>query len=177
MVYEPREDSLLLEKAVRKYAFGNVLDMGTGTGVQARAAKSKGFKVVACDIDPNALAAARNRSKGVAFIKSDLFSNIHGEFDTIIFNPPYLPDANPPDLALDGGPTGREVLDRFLGEAKGYLSNGGQILFVQSSITGIGKTKQLLIELGYSWEIVFRKRIFFEELVVFRAWKRNTMQQ
>ena len=144
--------------------------MGTGTGVQARAAKSKGLQVVACDIDPNALAIARNRSKGVAFIKSDLFSNIHGEFDTIIFNPPYLPDAEPRDIALDGGLYGRELLDRFLGEAKGYLSNGGQILFVQSSITGIGKTKQRLIELGYNWEIISSKKIFFEELVVFRAW-------
>lgn len=177
MVYEPREDSFLLEEAVGKYASGRVLDMGTGTGIQARAAKSKGLRVVACDIDPNALAVAKERSNGITFINSHLFSSISGEFETIIFNPPYLPDAEPPDIALDGGPTGMELLDQFLKQAKEYLSDGGQILFVQSSITGIGKTKQMLMELGYNWEIVSSKKVFFEELVVFRAWKKDTMQR
>ena len=172
MVYKPREDSFLLEKAVKEYASGRVLDMGTGTGIQARAAKAKGLQVVACDIDPEALAAAR-KSKGIRFVQSDLFSSISGKFDTIVFNPPYLPDADPPDIALDGGPTGMELLGRFLTEAKDYLTNNGQILFVQSSITGIGRTKQKLIELGYGWEIISRTRIFFEELAVFRAWKKS----
>jgi len=172
MVYGPREDSLLLEQAVKQYAEGRVLDIGTGSGIQARAAIALGLETLACDIDPEAVAAAK--AAGVNAIQSDLFENISGAFDTIVFNPPYLPDAEPRDIALDGGPTGMELLTRFLTEAKHYLSPGGQILFVQSSITGIGKTKSLLTGLGYEYETVSSTSILTEELVVFRAWKKRS---
>ncbi|MCK4327561.1 MAG: methyltransferase [Candidatus Diapherotrites archaeon] len=168
MVYEPREDSLLLKQAVKRHAHGRVLDVGTGSGIQAKAALSKGLPTLACDIDPEAVAAAK--AQGVNAIQSDLFEDITGRFDTIVFNPPYLPDAEPRDPALDGGPTGIELLTRFLAEAKHYLTPGGQILFVQSSITSIEKTKQLLSQLGYRHEIVSSTSIMTEELVVFRAW-------
>ena len=168
MPYEPREDSFLLEGQVKKHAKGRVLDMGTGSGIQAMAAHKQGADVVATDINSQ---CAQGLPKDIPFIQSDLFSNIEGKYDTIIFNPPYLPDETGV-LAEDGGPTGRELLDRFLIEAKAYLAPQGQLLFVQSSITGTNKTKQRLLELGYEWEILSRQRIFFEELVVFRAWLR-----
>ena len=51
-IYEPREDSILLEKYVKQYAKGFVLDIGTSSGIQALAAsKSKKVKeVLATDI-------------------------------------------------------------------------------------------------------------------------------
>ena len=51
-VYEPREDSNLLEKYVRQYAKGKVLDIGTGSGIQAIAAaqNKKVSSVLATDI-------------------------------------------------------------------------------------------------------------------------------
>ncbi len=168
MVYQPREDSLLLEQAVKQHAHGQVLDMGTGSGIQALAAQALGLKVLACDIDPEAVKTAKH--KGVNAIQSDLFTNINNTFDTIIFNPPYLPNAEPRDIALDGGPTGLELLTRFLREAKHYLTPRGKILFIQSSITGINKTKSLLQELGYEFEIISSTSIMTEELVVFKAW-------
>jgi release factor glutamine methyltransferase len=173
MVYEPREDSLLLSTAVRRFARGRVLDMGTGSGVQAAEAARKGLQVTAVDIDESAIEAARKNFSGfqVELVKSDLFSNVEGRFDTIVFNPPYLPDEPAaPDAALDGGPTGRELLDRFLAASREFLNQGGQVVFVQSSITGVDATKQRLLELGFSFEIVARQGFQFEELVVFRAW-------
>ena len=96
MNYEPREDSELLAKYVKKFAFGNVLDMGTGSGIQAiTAAKKKSVKsVVAADIQEEVIENNKNniKNKKIKFIVSDLFSNIKNKkFDTIIFNPPYLP--------------------------------------------------------------------------------------
>ena len=38
MVYEPNEDSYLLVEFVKRFAKGKVLDMGTGSGIQAMAA-------------------------------------------------------------------------------------------------------------------------------------------
>ena len=38
-MYEPREDSEFLAGFVKEYARGSVLDMGTGSGIQAKTAK------------------------------------------------------------------------------------------------------------------------------------------
>ena len=53
MVYLPREDSHLLKKWVEKLANGTVLDIGTGSGIQAIAAAKKADKVIAVDLNPN----------------------------------------------------------------------------------------------------------------------------
>ena len=95
-IYKPREDSELLAKYVKKYAFGNILDMGTGSGIQAlTAAKNKKVRsVLAADIQEEVIDYNKEniKNKKIKFIVSDLFSNIKGKFETIIFNPPYLPE-------------------------------------------------------------------------------------
>ena len=55
MIYEPREDSFLLQKYVKKYSKGRVLDMGTGSGIQALTALEKTKCVVAVDINEETL--------------------------------------------------------------------------------------------------------------------------
>lgn len=170
MIYEPREDSFLLAEEVKKRAWGRVLDMGTGSGIQALAAERspRVTDILAVDIDREAVEFVR--SMRINAVQSDLFENVEGEFDFIIFNPPYLPN-HPLDnvVAIDGGPTGREVLDRFLEECREYLSEQGEIIFVQSTITGIEETKKKLEELGFEYEIVAKQKIPWEELVVFHC--------
>ena len=58
-MYQPREDSFLLEKEVKKYAKGDVLDIGAGSGIQALAAAKKRNtkKVLAVDIDKKVIEA------------------------------------------------------------------------------------------------------------------------
>ena len=77
-MYEPREDSFLLQKYVRKYAKGIVLDMGTGSGIQAEeAAKSKKVvKVYGVDIDEESIVYCikNQKSKKIVYAVSDLFS-------------------------------------------------------------------------------------------------------
>ena len=57
MIYHPAEDSYLLEKKVKKYAKGkNVLDIGSGSGIQAIAALESGASgVLAVDLDREAV--------------------------------------------------------------------------------------------------------------------------
>jgi len=72
-----------------------VLVMGSGSGLEAIAiAKLTGAKVVGADIVPEAKALAEknallNGVEGqVEFVTSDLFQNVEGKFDFILFNAP-----------------------------------------------------------------------------------------
>lgn len=165
MVYEPREDSLLLEKWVERLVYGRVLDVGTGTGILARAALEKGCSVVAVDIDHDAVAAAREM--GVAAVWSDLFSAVQGEFDWIVCNPPYLPEdpEEPEDsrLATTGGREGGEFVQRLLQAAKGFLREHGAVLLLVSSLSG---DVERLFQ-GYSFELLEECPLFMESLFVF----------
>jgi len=166
VLYEPREDSFLLKTWVEKYAKGRVLDMGTGTGIQAITAKSQGCEVLACDINPEAAKALEGT--GITFIQSDLFESITGKFDTIIFNPPYLPEEKEhKDIALYSGPNGRNATEKFLHQVKKHLNPNGIVLLVQSTLTGLPETEALLTQLGFEFEVVGSQSFFMEKIVVY----------
>ncbi|MEM3827422.1 MAG: methyltransferase [Candidatus Micrarchaeaceae archaeon] len=168
-VYYPREDSYLLAEAVEKYAFGNVLDMGTGTGIQGITAAKLGCKVVFADLQEKALECARHNAaiNGVSgeFVRSNLFSAIGSKFDTIIFNPPYLPSEEVEDSAadpsLDGGKDGRVFIDAFLASFRGFLNPGGLALLVESSLNGY--EKDIVQE---DAELVGKAHYSFEDIAV-----------
>ncbi|MEK6826824.1 MAG: HemK2/MTQ2 family protein methyltransferase [Nanoarchaeota archaeon] len=177
MIYEPNEDSYLLALVVSKLARGKVLDMGTGSGIQAEVALENTNDVLAADINNEAVALCRK--KGINAVRSNLFQNIQGKFDTIIFNPPYLPEereyagiklsiqnfnyAN--DIALVGGKNGYETIERFLEQAKNYLPPNGQILLSFSSLSG--DIESLMKKYSYKFKKVAERKIFFETLYVY----------
>ncbi|MDP3728757.1 MAG: methyltransferase [bacterium] len=165
MIYEPREDSDLLQKWVKKLVTGKVLDMGTGSGIQALTALKNTKDVLAVDINPESVEYVKK--KGVHAIQSNLFSNVPESFDWIIFNPPYLPEdlEEPEDskLATTGGVEGNEILINFLQQAKAHLNTNGKILIVISSLTG--ETEEIFT--GYTWKCLETQELFFEELSVY----------
>ena len=171
-MYDPAEDSLMLAKYVSKLAKGKVLDLGTGSGIQAlAAAKSKKTKsVLAVDIDKEVIKACKEniKNKKITFRYSNLFSNIKGKFDTIIFNPPYLPkDKKIKDKALYGGKLGYELIVKFLKQAKKHLNEDGIILVVFSSLTNKKKIDEEIKKQGFRKKELEKKRIFFEDLYVY----------
>ena len=142
--------------------------MGTGSGIQAVAAAVKDVVtlVVAADINPEALEAARRRASEagvldkIKLLQSDLFEGVEGRFDWILFNAPYLPsEGGLDDPTWVGGERGAEVIERFLAAAHDHLSPGGSILLVYSSETGFTGDR-----FGYSWEVLGEKTLFFETL-------------
>jgi len=170
-VYKPAEDSLLLLRHVEARVHGSVLDMGTGSGVQAVAAASKPgvSRVVAVDIDGGAVEVARRRaaeagvSDKIEFRVGDLFEGVGGErFDWIVFNPPYLPSEGAADEpSWSGGRTGGEVIARFLSEAAGHLKRDGAVLLVHSSMTGFDRGR---VGALYRVEVLEELPLFFERL-------------
>ncbi len=168
MIYEPSEDSFLLQKYVVEYAKGKVLDIGTGSGLQALTALKKTKKVLATDINPEAVKHVKE--KGINAIVSDLFENVKGKFDLIIFNPPYLPEDKKEDKEskqiTTGGKKGSEILEKFLVQAKEHLNKDGIILIVVSNLTG--NVKQLFKKYDYEFNKLEEKKLFFEKLSVFK---------
>jgi release factor glutamine methyltransferase len=175
-LYDPREDSFLLAEAVKVYTYGETLDMGTGSGILAITAANNGKvkEVLAVDINTDALIEAKKRNLHplITYMQSDLFSNVKGTFDTIIFNPPYLPDdPNLRDIALDGGKKGYEFSVRFLKDARKHLADNGQMLFLFSSLTHKEVIDKTLIENAYLFEEISKQKLDFEILYVYKIKK------
>ncbi len=178
-VYPVEADTrLLLEAALADSRPGDrVLEVGTGSGTIA-AALAASAVVVATEINPHAAAAARRL--GVEVVRTDLLAGIHGRFDLIVFNPPYLPTAPEERIqdwmepALDGGPTGREVIARFLGDAGRILAPGGRILLLISTLTGEAEVRDLIHWQGYVSEKVRSLTYEGEELMVLRIRRHRT---
>ena len=172
-VYAPEADTYLLLEAARAEVKPNdrVLEIGTGSGlIAAELATVAG--VVATDINPHAVLCARQR--GVNVVRSDLFCGIRSTFDLIVFNPPYLP-TQPEEMiddwlehALNGGPDGRVVIERFAKEAGRVLAPGGRILVLISSLTGLPEVRDFFFKVGFVSEILAKKPIEDETLYVLK---------
>ena len=178
-VYEPAEDSFLFADNLEVCEMDVVADIGTGCGILGIIAAKKARKVLAVDVNPHALRCAKENARlnrvadRMSFVCGDLLRpvKIGQKFDAIIFNPPYLPIKNEDrswlSYAWSGGTNGRQVIDRFLDEAPKYLRRRGQILLMQSSLSGIEKTLQRLAKRGMDVSVVAKRRLaFFETLAL-----------
>ena len=174
-IYEPAEDSYLLANVLKKYLPELIkknpdlkfLEIGCGSGIQIENVLEIGVKrknIFCCDINPEAV--EKCKEWGVNCILSNLFENIDGEFDVIIFNPPYLPEDKdePKDsqIVTTGGKKGSELVNKFLKGAKKHLKEDGEIFLLTSSLTA-----EINFE-DYEIDLIGTKKIFFEELFVWQ---------
>jgi release factor glutamine methyltransferase len=145
-----------------------VLDMGTGSGVNAVLAATRGAEVVAVDINPRALEAALDnaeRNGVVGRVKvhySDVFSEISGVFDLIIFDPPFR-WFRPRDM-LEAAMTdeGYRAMTRFFREARSHLSARGRMLISFGTSGDLGYLEKLLHEEGFVAEVVAHNNLVRE---------------
>ena len=167
MIYGPREDSFLLQKIVKQEvkSTDKVLDMGTGSGIQAITASEISKDTTAVDINPECINQLNNSR--IKVIQSNLFENVEGKFDLIIFNPPSLPkDPNEPEdsaLATTGGEKGSEIIEEFLKQAKEHLTKDGRILLLYSSLSG---NTEEIAKKNYSFKILAEESFDFEKIYV-----------
>ena len=172
VVYQPAEDSGLLAEAAVAEAHGRVLEVGTGSGwVAARVGSERDLDVVGSDLNPHAARQARDR--GVEAAVADLLSPFRADaFDTVCFNPPYLP--TDPDNewgdwmehALSGGESGRALIEPFLADVGRVLAPDGVVLLLVSSLTGYDEVLELIDEAGFAAAPVVEESFPFETLTV-----------
>ncbi len=143
------ETEILVRQAVTALKDGDsMLDLCTGSGaiavaVACECAKDKTVKITASDISEEALELARENARhnkaNVNFVRADLFAGIHGKFDLITANPPYVKREEiatlqkevrcfEPVLALDGGEDGMDFYRRIAEKASRYVARGGLLI-------------------------------------------------
>ena len=179
-IYSPAEDSYLLNDFLKKELSlllkknPNLLflEIGAGSGINLQTAEKLGVKkynIFSCDINPEAVNFCT--SLGYNSVLSDLFKNVLGKFDLIIFNPPYLPEdfREPLDskTSTTGGKEGDEIILRFLKQAEDYLNENGKIFLLTSTLT----PKIDFEKFGYKAKELDYKSLFYEKLSVWELTK------
>jgi len=171
-----------------------ILDMGTGSGfiaifLKMLANKLSNFnpKIYASDILKEAIICAKQneilnlRLSKIHFIRSNLFKSfpkkLHNRFNIIIFNPPYLPaleenkgsTSSEKDYSWKGGIMGYESLIKFFNEVLNFLNHDHMIYFITSSRINKEYIDEKLSYLGFQSEVIAKKHIFFEDIILNRA--------
>jgi release factor glutamine methyltransferase len=147
-VLVPRpETELLVETALRVApAAGHILDVGTGSGAiaAALACERPAAAVWASDVDADALAVARvnlaRHAPRVGLVRGDGLAPFRpAAFDLVVANPPYVADADLPNLApevrdheprvaLAAGSEGLDALLALVTAAPRVLLPGGWLV-------------------------------------------------
>ena len=125
---------VLVRRAARRLSpSSKVLDLGTGTTAVVGLAlwRKVGCEVTSADVNPASVQLAqanveRNRAP-IRVLQSSFFDGVDGAFDTVVFNPPYVPTEAGRRRGLsprlrrqwDGGPDGLAVIDGFLAALEG----------------------------------------------------------
>jgi release factor glutamine methyltransferase len=140
----------------------SVLELGTGSGAAAVALAREltGVTITATDVSPEALAvAARNGAShgaAVTWLESDWFEQVHGRFDLIVSNPPYVAEDDPhladlrhePLGALAAGPDGLAAIRRIVAGAGDHLTTAGALALEHGCDQGAA-VRALLESAGY----------------------------
>jgi len=146
----PRPETEGLVEAVLKDVKANekenasFLDLCTGSGcIAAVLAKNlPNAKVVASELSPKAFMLARHNIaeySNASILRGDLFEPLEGQkFDYIVTNPPYIPTKVieslqaevrdfEPKMALDGGKSGLDIIEKIIEKAPDFLTENGKI--------------------------------------------------
>jgi release factor glutamine methyltransferase len=147
-----------------------IMEIGCGSGIVSMHCVMNGGMVTCGDINKKAVALTRKNmslnSLKATVIETDVYSNIEGKFDTIIFNLPYLPVEEEGDLAVSwsGGEDGLGPLPELISGAFDHLLTAGRIVIVVSTLMDQDALRSVLE--GREVKMLAELPLFFEKLRV-----------
>ena len=164
----PRPETEHVVEAVLALSPGagaRIVDVGTGSGCIALALAKElpQAEIHATDISPAALEIARVNTarhqldRRIRFHQNDLLQGFEaGTFDLVVSNPPYVGESEEDQVQLEvrkfeprnavfAGPTGLEVIERLIPEARVVLKPGGFLITEMSGAIAEG-VKRLLAD-------------------------------
>jgi len=122
----------------------DVLDIGTGCGIQAILAAGVSKKVYATDVNPRAIQFGRfnaglNGLHNIEFLKGDLYEPVQGKkFDLILSNPPFVISPESGHSYMNSGMESDRFAQKLVSKAPEHLAEGGyfQMIFNWVHISG-----------------------------------------
>ena len=154
----------------------SVLDMGTGSGIQAITAGKTASRVLAVDINPEAVHyAARNvemngLTNSVTVMEGDLFSPVGKDqkFSVILFTPPYMQGS--PECHFDHAlfDYDNQLLRRFFNDAREFITPNGYVQMVYSSIADPEIVIEISRECGWRHDVIAHEKTSMEEFFIYR---------
>jgi len=133
-VYQTSVDTELMCKAVQPRSQDSVLEIGCGCGAVTLLTAPRCRQATGVDINPSAVTnALRNAERlgitNASFSLSDVFTNVTGQFDAIICNPPYNHHPAMDLVERMFWDTGDSMKQRFFQEVRAYLKKNGHVYF------------------------------------------------
>ena len=140
-----------------------VLDLGTGSGAIALALKHArpSWVLSAVDASADALLVASANAQALSltlnFVHGNWFAGLHGSFDLIVSNPPYIAEGDPhlpalqsePRQALVSGVDGLDDIRHIIEQAPHHL-NAGAWLLLEHGFDQAASVQDLLIQTGFT---------------------------
>ena len=165
-VYQTGHDTDLFIESVEVNFTQNVLEVGCGCGAITIALSAIAESCIACDINSDAVQnTQRNIARlgiiNVEAIMSDVFSNISGRYDVVIFNCPFTcHDAVDSIDRMFWDPEDKSKR-AFFQEATGYLRPGGALYFGWADFEGLDQDlpHRLASEAGFRLCNSFTRRV------------------
>jgi release factor glutamine methyltransferase len=169
--FRPSEYTALLIGAIRAHRHlvtgATALEIGCGSGVVLAAlAEAGASRVCGVDIEPDAIAASRRLvadagwSGVTELLQGDMWAPVAGRtFDVIVANLPHFPSDRPylGDRLLswtNGGPYGRDLLDRLLEGIGTHLNPGGCALITHGGTVCLRTTGDILAARQMTFRLV-----------------------
>ncbi len=163
-VYAPEffDDSLWYAKQLKEIV-GNksLLEIGTGTGVISIFCAKNGAKIVATDINPdavkNAQANAKKHNLPVSIREGNLYEPLSAEekFDFIFWAHPFNSWDMPVDMLLASGIDPRyEGLRGYIAGAKNHLTQNGKLLLGTGDSADLKLIESIGKENGYTLKLL-----------------------
>ncbi len=168
--------SIFMAKHIEASPDDVVLDMGTGSGIQAITAAQTASRVLAVDINPDAVRYAKKNARlngvenTVSVIEGDLFSPVDPDctFSVILFTPPYLEGPGKTDFDNALFDSGKALIRRFYKDAKNYLKPDGYVQMLYSSIAGHDEAIVISEEYGWHHTVLAREKTLTEEFIIYK---------
>ena len=168
--YEPAEDTFFMAEYVEKEKGRSALDVGSGSGYLTKLLSQNFSFVMGTDINFPVLKNQTYKTNNL--ICCNGADAINYKFDLIICNLPYLATDEILDIATDGGDEGFEIPKKILDSVYDKIKSRGKFIFVTSSLSNYQKLIAYAQKLGLKSQIIAKKKLFFEELILVESIKK-----
>ena len=194
-IYEPAEDSFMMEKLLKEKLIDttnlNITEVGVGSGfVFSELVKTFPKNMFsATDINEDAISSTKQRLQdnncNADLHIGNLLEPITKKQDIIFFNTPYLPcesgekynELTLKDKAIYGGKHGYEIIFKFIDQIYDKLEKNGKVFMLFSSLSKEQKIKEKLDQEGYIIDNIYKEKHFMEELIIYEFSKGEVLKE